>query len=80
MTAKEKLKQTIERFDEAEAAEILEMIDNRVGKTSLDRLLDSAPIDDEPETEEERRSVAEAREEFRRGDIVSWDEVRKEFG
>lgn len=80
MTAKEKLKQTIEGYDEAEAAEVLELLDNRPGRTSLDRLLESAPIDDEPETEEERRLVEEGREDFRRGDTITLEELRQEFG
>jgi hypothetical protein len=38
-----------------------------------------APYDDEPETEEERRTVAEAREDLRAGRVVSMDEIKGEF-
>ena len=34
-----------------------------------------APLDDEPETEEERQAVEEARAEIERGETSSWEEV-----
>lgn len=40
----------------------------------------AAPIDDEPETEEERRRVQEARDAVRRGDVISDEELAKELG
>jgi hypothetical protein len=39
-----------------------------------------APLDDEPETEEERRAVQEAREELARGEVRTLEEVRRELG
>jgi hypothetical protein len=46
----------------------------------LARLLLTAPLDDEPETEEERAAVQEAREAAARGEIYSLDEVERELG
>jgi hypothetical protein len=44
-------------------------------------MLDNAPIDDEPETEEERRAVAEVRADRARGiEPVPFDDVLAEFG
>lgn len=44
------------------------------------RMLDSAPLDDEPETEAERRAVTEARADRERGIApVPLDEVLREF-
>ena len=40
----------------------------------------NAPIDDEPESEEERRSVNEAKEWFRRNPGIPFEEVLAEFG
>ena len=40
----------------------------------------NAPIDDEPETEEERKAVAEAWEDVRAGRVVSMAEIKREFG
>ena len=42
--------------------------------------LATAPWDDEPETDEERRALEEAREDVREGRLVSMDEVKREFG
>ncbi len=38
-----------------------------------------APEDDEPETEEERLAVAEAKEEIRQGKGIPWEEVKREL-
>ena len=43
------------------------------------RALLLAPWDDEPETDEERAAVEEAREDLRQGRTVSMDEVMREF-
>ena len=42
--------------------------------------LAAAPVDDEPETEEERLAVAEAREAIARGDVVSDEELWRRLG
>ncbi|MBI4339529.1 MAG: hypothetical protein HY680_06205 [Chloroflexi bacterium] len=44
------------------------------------RALKNAPIDDEPETEEERKAVAEAWEDVRAGRVFTLDEVKRELG
>ena len=44
------------------------------------RALLEAPLDDEPETEEERHAVQEAREELARGEVRTLEEVRRELG
>lgn len=41
--------------------------------------LDNAPLDDEPETEEERQAVAEAEADIAAGRTVSLDELLREF-
>ena len=41
--------------------------------------LATAPLDDEPETEEERLAVQEAKEEVARGEVRSWAEIRAEL-
>lgn len=83
MTAKEKLRRAVEELSEAEAAEALEILVTREEgertAATLDELLDTAPIDDEPETDEEREAVAEAREELRRGEAISAEEIKREI-
>lgn len=71
MTAKEKLSKAVEGLSEAEAAAALDFLVRRQGQDTLDELLDAAPGDDEPESDEEATAVAEAREELDRGEAVS---------
>ena len=42
--------------------------------------LRKAPLDDEPESEEERAAVEEAREAERRGEVISDEELRRRLG
>lgn len=42
--------------------------------------LRDVPIDDEPETEEERAAVAEARREIEEGKGIPHDEVMRKYG
>ena len=73
MTAKERLLAEVERLDEAEAAEVLELLASR---RSLERFLDEAPVDDEPESDEERTAIAEAKEALARGETVDLGAAR----
>jgi hypothetical protein len=41
--------------------------------------LANAPIDDEPETEEERAAIAEAYEDVAHGRVRPWEDVRREL-
>lgn len=77
MTAKEKLRERIETLTEEEAAETLQLLDR--GSDPLTLLLDNAPMDDEPVTEEEEAAVQVARDEIARGETISLEEVRAEF-
>ena len=80
MTAKEKLHHLVEDLTEAEAAEALDILAHRRGGDALERFLAEAPLDDEPTSPEEEALVAEAYEEIARGEVVSADEIRREFG
>jgi hypothetical protein len=42
--------------------------------------LTNAPIDDEPETDEERAAVEEGRAALDAGDAITLDELRRELG
>ena len=44
------------------------------------RALIEAPEDDEPETDEERAAVAEAYEDLAASRVVSFEDVKREFG
>ena len=47
---------------------------------SVLRSLDEAPFDDEPETDEERAAVAEARAEADRGELIPHEEALRRLG
>jgi hypothetical protein len=42
--------------------------------------LESAPIDDEPETDAERAAIAEAHDDISAGRVRDWTDVRRELG
>ena len=44
------------------------------------RALENAPLDDEPETEEERSAAAEARAEAGRGELIPHEEALRRLG
>jgi hypothetical protein len=81
MTAKEKLRATVEELSETEAADTLEYIATRrqSDRDALGELLEHAPLDDEPTTPAEEKGLREAREQIARGDVISAEEIRREF-
>ena len=77
MTAKEKLRARVEEPSEAEAADTLDYLASR--RDALAELLENAPLDHEPTTPEEEDGLREAREQVARGEVVSAEEIRREF-
>jgi hypothetical protein len=77
MTAKEKLRARVEELSEAEAADTLDYLASR--RDALAELLENAPLDDEPTTPEEEEGLREAREQVARGEVLSAEEIRREF-
>jgi hypothetical protein len=80
MTAKEKLRQTVEELSEAEAQDTLGFIvRRRSNRGALAELLECAPVDDEPTTpDEEDKGAREARAQIARGEVISADQIRSE--
>jgi hypothetical protein len=79
MTAKEKLRMTVDDMSEVEAQDALGFIVRRRGqRDALGELLERAPLDDEPTTPEEDESAREARAEIARGEVLSADEIRRQ--
>jgi hypothetical protein len=76
MTAKEKLRQTIEDLSELEAEQTLAFIARRRERDPVLEFFSNAPEDDEPLTPEEQASVEEAWAQ--RGQSVPLDEFRRE--
>jgi hypothetical protein len=80
MTAKDKLRQTVDRLTEAEAADMRDFLARRRGaRDALGEFLDQAPVDDEPVTNEEERAVQQARDEIERGETISLEQARTEL-
>lgn len=80
MTTKERLHQLVDQLPESEvatAARLLEAL--RATADPVARLLDSAPIDDEPLTDEDLAAIREGREAHRRGEGRPWSDVRREI-
>ncbi len=76
MTVKERIHQLVEELPEHErvaAERYLELLRDR--EADLPRSLREAPIDDEPDTEEERAGVAEARAELDAGQGIPHGEA-----
>ena len=74
MTVRERLHRIVDELPEADAKRALRALELwRDDPVAL--ALAAAPFDDEPETAEERAAVDQARDEIRRGDVVSAEEV-----
>ena len=76
MTVKDDLHHLVDELDDDAALEALVLLQD----LRLPRVLRDAPVDDEPETEEERRLVEKARQDLTAGRVVSHEEIRREFG
>jgi hypothetical protein len=80
VTIKERLHQAVDTMTDEEAAVALRTLAELSGDP-VAWTLDHAPLDDEPETEEERRAVADARADRERGiKPIPLEDVRAEFG
>ncbi len=77
MTAKEQLREQVEKLTEEEAAATLRLLDQRTD--GVTRMLDEAPLDDESTTPEEDAAVQEALEAVARGETIRLEELRAEL-
>ncbi len=81
MTPREHLRQLLDELPDAELPAAERALAALVSRDDpLGRLLDEAPYDDEPETDEERVAVAEARADRDAGRLIPHDEVKGSLG
>jgi len=81
MSARDTLHRLIDELPESELTTAERFLNYlRATTDPVFKALLEAPLDDEPETEEERRAVQEAREELARGEVRTLEEVRRELG
>ena len=81
MTMKEELHRLVDELPDSEshaAKRFLEYLRN-MGDPMMQALME-APMDDEPETEEERAAIAEAYDDIAAGRVVTMEEIKHEFG
>lgn len=78
------IRQLVDDLDESDlptAERLLRALRDSGGETDpVLRALENAPLDDEPETEEERTAAAEARAEADRGDLITHEEALRRLG
>lgn len=81
MRTRDTLHQLIDELPESELAAATRFLHYlRATAAPMLRALLEAPLDNEPETEDERRAVLEAHEELARGEVRTLAEVRRELG
>ena len=76
------LHRLIEELPETEiptVAAFVSFVTHRAQQTPLDRILDSAPSDDEELTEEEHAAIREGLDDIRAGRVYTSEEVEKEL-
>ena len=79
MTVRAELHELLDALPEAELSTARRYLESlrRMGDDPLGRFLREAPEDDEPTTPDEDEGAAEAREELRRGEGISVDEIKR---
>jgi hypothetical protein len=75
---KQQAHELIDRLPPAQLAAVAGLLKAMLDPVS--RAISNAPLDDEPETDEERRAVAEAKEWLRLHPGIPFEEVLADFG
>ena len=78
MTTKERLHQLVDELTEAEAAATL-LITERHRDGVMLQTLASTPVDDEPSSHAEDRSVQTALDAYHRGEVIGPDELKHDL-
>lgn len=76
------LHRLVEELPETEiptVAAFVSFVTHRAQQTPLDRILDSAPYDDEELTEEEHAAIREGLDDIRAGRVYTSEEIEKEL-
>lgn len=82
MTLKERVHLLVEELPERQLA-LAERLLKELEAAETDPVLDAllkAPIDDEPETEDERAAIDEALADLAAGRVISHDTLKRELG
>lgn len=76
--SREHAHELIERLAASQVAAVVGLLEAMLDPVS--RAIANAPVDDEPETEEERQAVAEATEWLKHNKPIPFEEVLADFG
>ncbi len=80
MAVKDRLHALVDQLPETRLDRAQQLLEALLTDDPVGISLALAPIDDEPETEEERALVEEARAELARGEYLTTDELRRSLG
>lgn len=81
MTTKDRLHRVLDTLPDSDLPTVARVLDALAQTADPARwTLDTAPLDDEPYTDEERAAVAEGWEDVRAGRVRSSGEVKRELG
>jgi hypothetical protein len=80
MAVKDRLHALVDQLPETRLDRAQQLLEALLADDPVGISLALAPIDDEPETEEERALVEEARAELARGEYLTTDELRRSLG
>lgn len=75
---RDQLHHLIDNLPEAQLADVAAAVDRALDPVT--RAILTAPLDDEPYTDEDRAAVAAADAAIARGDVVSHEEIKRELG
>ena len=78
MLTRDQLRALIDALPEDQLADVATAVEQATDPVLRAVLL--APIDNEPETEEERAAVAEADAEIARGEVLTHEEIKRRHG
>ncbi|MSQ27848.1 MAG: hypothetical protein EXR51_06895 [Dehalococcoidia bacterium] len=76
MTTKQRLHELVDRLPEGETGLAERLLEDLL-EDPVAVALRNAPLDDEPETEEERAAVEEAKAAYRRGEYLTDEDVAR---
>ena len=80
MAVKDRLHALVDQLPETRLDQAQQLLEALLADDPVGISLALAPIDDEPETEEERALVEDARAELARGEYLTTDELRRSLG
>ncbi len=77
---KQELHDLVDRLSDEDLAEALAYVRWLISDATPHDPLTAVPIDDEPDTEDERAAVGRALEQLKTGEVIPHAQVRRELG